>query len=157
MSIQLTPEQTAEIKRLVKLAGGSVIFPKPKAGAVAKCKPDHLEAQITRLRGMTFKTAGVKSSLISNLKNAIKIREFHRAHPVDLSDALAMFGVKLRDVSPWPDAGEAQRGQCLANGLPTGRLALPSPASFGAGWEPDAKVYNLAPAAAPITRIVCSK
>jgi hypothetical protein len=149
MSIQLTPEQMAEIKRLVKLAGGSVIFPKPKAGTIPRGKPDHLEAQLARLRKMTFKTAGVKSGMVRNIQLAIKCRDWHKAHPVDLTDALAMFGVKPQDVHPWPDAGPDQRGKCLANALPTGRLALTfRPCDYGSA------VY--ADAAAPVTRIVCS-
>jgi hypothetical protein len=152
MSIQLTAEQMAEIKRLVKLAGGSVIFPKAKAkaGAISRVKPDHLEAQLARLAKMQFKTAGVKSAMVRNLKLAIKCRDWRAAHPVDLSDALAMFGVKPQDVNPWPDNGPDQRGQCLANGLPNGRLALPAPR------EPDPRVYHVHSAAAPIKRIFCS-
>lgn len=152
MSIQLTPEQMAEIKRLVKMAGGSVIFPKPKGETATKRgKPDHLEAQIARLRGMAFKTAGVKASMIRNLKTAIQCRDWRAAHPVDLADALAMFGVKLQDVRPWG----ADRGQCLANGLPNGRLALPAP-SPGSCYEGPGLTRIWADAAAPITRIVCS-
>jgi hypothetical protein len=115
MSIQLTAEQMAEIKRLVKLAGGSVIFPKAKAkaGAISRVKPDHLEAQLARLAKMQFKTAGVKSAMVRNLKLAIKCRDWHAAHPVDLADALALFGVKLQHVQPWG----ADRGECLANGI----------------------------------------
>jgi len=154
MTVQITPEQMAEIKRLVKLAGGSVIFPKPKGESATRCKPDHLEAQLARLRKMTFKTAGVKSGMWRNIQNAIKCRDWHRAHPVDLANALAMFGVKVRDVTPWPDNGPDQRGKCLANALPTGRLALPAPE--GTSYPDTCGTMIYADAAAPVKRIICS-
>lgn len=133
MTVQLTKEQIDAIKVELRKYGLNVLLLPGKRGRhirnTAKALPrvDDLQARIAQVRAMHFKTAGAKARIIKTLQLAKRCRDYHAANPYDLGALLAMFGVRLQNVNPWPEGeGHGQRWRALANAKVK---ALPAPST----------------------------
>ena len=140
MTVTLSKAQIEALS--VELAKyGLVVKPAPRARQTISA--NSLEGQIARIRGMTFKTAGVKAAIMRNLRTAILVREA-RKMPC-LETVLSYFGFKVNQVTPWPGVGP--RWQYLANANPVAMLTYqpdnsPKRHVFKAPLWPTKSVYE---------------
>lgn len=147
MTTQLTRAQINALKVFLADYGVNVSVKRPSKKVLAAAQDAEKLARIQAIEAWKPKNAEARQTKANMLK-------WLRATPTSqnfTADILALFGVRLRDVNPWPEGGPNQRAQMLVNGIDKGVLAL----TYQKGAT-DSKIV-WADAAAPLTVIRCTK
>lgn len=143
MTKQLTKEQISALKVFLADYGVNVSVKKPSKKALAVAHDAEKMARIQAIEAWKPETTAGKQCKA----NMLRWLNAPESKPCITAGILRMFGVRPRDVNPWPAGGPNQKAQMLVNGIGKGVLAL----TYLKG-QTDSKIV-WADAAAPITRV----